>query len=59
MNGQPPTDAERKIQPSDEERAQELETRTDFAGRSRAIWGDQPNRKPLSETIIDDRKERV
>lgn len=31
----------------------------DFAGRSRAIWGDKPNRKPLSTTIIEAREERL
>lgn len=31
----------------------------EFANRSRAIWGDKPNRQPLSETIIDDREERL
>ena len=31
----------------------------DFVGRSRAVWGDKPSRKPLSETIIDDREERL
>ena len=31
----------------------------DFVGRSRAVWGDKPSRMPLSETIIDDREERL
>jgi len=31
----------------------------DFAGRSRAIWGDRPSRKPLSTTILEEREERL
>ena len=31
----------------------------DFAGRSRAIWGDHPSQKPISATILDDREERL
>ncbi len=31
----------------------------DFAGRSRAIWGEKPTRKPLSATIIEERGERL